>query len=252
MPVGLNGAGNTPFEESDALSFALDEILKRLDSIERRLARLEAEAPARRPESEASNAADFGGAPPASGMPVKTTDHGIAHAREPGSSSVERPEPAQPAATPGSPVAASGPAAPRPGVAVGDEPRSYSATATAPATERLHPLSKERGSPDSPFPDLSMLEEKIERRKGPAQRLDVRAAIESHPRICTRIQQLWGSPECEGYINDLVIDTRGNRQGFPPDVMEELLYLGRLARALVILSVDGDLWDTFDQVGDRR
>jgi hypothetical protein len=35
-------------------------------------------------------------------------------------------------------------------------------------------------------------------------------------------------------------------------MMEELLYLGRLAPALVILAVDGDLWNTFDQVGDRR
>ena len=35
-------------------------------------------------------------------------------------------------------------------------------------------------------------------------------------------------------------------------MMEELLYLGRLARALVILKVGGDLWDAYDQIGDRR
>ena len=49
-----------------------------------------------------------------------------------------------------------------------------------------------------------------------------------------------------------MIDTRGNRKGFPPAVMEELLYLGRLARALVILNIGGNLWDAYDQIGDRR
>jgi hypothetical protein len=34
--------------------------------------------------------------------------------------------------------------------------------------------------------------------------------------------------------------------------MEELLYLGRLARALVILAVGGDMWESYDQIGDRR
>ena len=97
-----------------------------------------------------------------------------------------------------------------------------------------------------------MLDEKVEPRKGPAQKLNVKAAVEDYPRICTRLQQLWGSAECEGYITNLVIDTRGNRKGFPPAVMEELLYLGRLARALVILGIDGDLCDAFDQIGDRR
>jgi len=34
--------------------------------------------------------------------------------------------------------------------------------------------------------------------------------------------------------------------------MEELLYLGRLARALVILNIGGDLWDGYDHAGERR
>jgi len=103
-----------------------------------------------------------------------------------------------------------------------------------------------------PLPDLSLIDEKLEVKKGPVEILKVTAAIEQIPRISDRIQQLWGTPECEGYINSLVIDTRGNRKGFPEGVMEELLYLGRLARALVILNIKGDLWDQFDQVGDRR
>ena len=103
-----------------------------------------------------------------------------------------------------------------------------------------------------PFPDLSLLDEKLEPRKGPAEKVQARAALEDLPRICNRIQELWGTPQCEDYLTSLVIDTRGNRKGFPPEIMEELLYLGRLARALVILGVRGDLWDAYDQIGDRR
>lgn len=208
-------------KERDSLSSPLEHILKRLDAIEQRLSRLEASSAPSSAAPQASNAAAF-------------AQHAAA------------------AATPGEQVAPAAVHPAPPKVAVGSEPKSYSATATAPSTERLHPLSTERGGIDAPFPDLSQLDEKVDPRKGPAQHIDVAAAIEDYPRICKRIEQLWGSPECEGYINNLVIDTRGNRKGFPPAVMEELLYLGRLARALVILSIDGDLWDTFDQVGDRR
>lgn len=224
-------------KERDELSSPLEEILKRLEAIEMRLSQLESAQGRLPPAPEASNAAAFRGGPP---VPVNE-----AAAR--GSDQAPRDtSPAQaPSAGPESP-------APAPRVAVGNEPKSYSSTAVAPSTERLHPLSHGRAPADPPLPDLSLLDEKVDPRKGPAQVVEVQAAIEDYPRICARIQQLWGSPECEGYINNLVIDTRGNRKGFPPAVMEELLYLGRLARALVILSVNGDLWDTFDQVGDRR
>lgn len=239
MSVHTLVPGGKPIEEPDALSSPLEEILKRLDAIERRLAKLEALSVPLQSASEASNAAAFKAkrspSSPAPSAPAESVP------TRPAALSQPSPPPA-PAAN--VPVA--------PNVAVGNEPKSYSPTATAPATERLHPLSTDRGGIDAPFPDLSMLDEKVEPRKGPAEVLDVRAAIEDYPRISTRIQQLWGSPECESYINNLVIDTRGNRKGFPPAVMEELLYLGRLARALVILSIDADLWDTFDQVGDRR
>ena len=126
----------------------------------------------------------------------------------------------------------------------------YPSAADAPVTERLERVPVQASG--DPFPDLSLLDEKVEPRKGPAERLEIRAALEDYPRISNRIQQLWGTPDCEAYLNTLVIDTRGNRQGFAPAIMEELLYLGRLARALVILRVGGDLWEAFDQVGDRR
>lgn len=195
----------------------LDDILKRLESIERRIARLEAGAGVGKPANLAAVATPIVPAPPASAKPQAERVRAVA-------------EPA-----------------------VGIGPGASPLPVVDPVTERLTPVSPTRPViGDPPFPDLSQLDEKIEPRKGPAQKLDVRAALEDYPRISTRIQQLWGAPECEGYINNLVIDTRGNRKGFPPAMMEELLYLGRLARALVILNVGGDIWETLDQVGDRR
>ena len=124
------------------------------------------------------------------------------------------------------------------------------ATSTPPPTLRLAPIPPR--DPNDALPDLSLLDEKVEHRKGPAQKIDVVSALEEYPRICARVQQLWGTAECEAYLNTLVIDTRGNRKGFPAPMMEELLYLGRLARALVIINIGGDLWDGYDQAGDRR
>jgi hypothetical protein len=201
--------------EDDAVTSAVEQILKRLEGLERRIARLEAVAGIGRSSTRASNADAFRAAAPAE--------------------------------------SAQGPSAPRtiiPQPVAEQAPLAAgSSAADAAVTQRLDRMP---GREADPFPDLSQLEEKLEPRKGPAQQVQVRAALEDNPRISNRIQQLWGTPDCEEYLNSLVIDTRGNRKGFPPTVLEELLYLGRLARALVILRVSGDLWETFDQVGDRR
>lgn len=213
--------------KANASRGALDEILQHLNMLEARLARLESAVGIGSLPLQASNADEF---------------TGTARTLAAGGPSIAA-EAAPPADA----------ASPKDGtIAIGTEPKSYSPTATAPATERLQPLSAARTSIDAAFPDLSMLDEKVEIKKPPAQRVVVKAAIEDYPRIASRIQQLWGTPECEGYITDLVVDTRGNRKGFSPQVMEELLYLTRLARGLVILAIDADRWDTYDQVGDRR
>ena len=197
----------------DHVTSALEYIVKRLEGLERRIARLEAAAGvARSAAARASNADAFRTGPGATQL---------------------RPAPGTDASMPEPLAAAAGAAG---------------SAADAPKTERLDRVP----APGDPFPDLSMLDEKLEPRKGPAEHIQVRAAIEDYPRIANRIQQLWGTPDCEDYLTSLVIDTRGNRKGFPPPMLEELLYLGRLARALVILGVDGDLWDSYDQIGDRR
>ena len=58
--------------------------------------------------------------------------------------------------------------------------------------------------------------------------LDVRAGMEAHPRLLERICAIWRSPECARYLRCLILDERGDRQGFPPEVMSELLLLSSL------------------------
>lgn len=44
-------------------------------------------------------------------------------------------------------------------------------------------------------------------------------------RIVNRIAELWLTPQLEHYFNDLLVDRRGGRQGFPPEIMRELMTL---------------------------
>lgn len=54
----------------------------------------------------------------------------------------------------------------------------------------------------------------------------VESAIESRfPRIAREVMVRWPGPEIDAYLDSLLIDTRGNRMGFPPDVLEEIMFL---------------------------
>lgn len=46
--------------------------------------------------------------------------------------------------------------------------------------------------------------------------------------ILNRLMQVWATPEFELYMHDLMIDKRGGRQGFPLDVITELMFLSEL------------------------
>ncbi len=57
---------------------------------------------------------------------------------------------------------------------------------------------------------------------------DVRptALLRLHPRIANLIAATWGDPKAFGaYMESLLRDTRGNRQGFPPKIVAELVAL---------------------------
>jgi hypothetical protein len=53
------------------------------------------------------------------------------------------------------------------------------------------------------------------------------------PRILTTIQSLWGYPELNAYFRKLTLDNRGDREGFPQDVWEEIFTLLNLHRMIV-------------------
>jgi hypothetical protein len=60
----------------------------------------------------------------------------------------------------------------------------------------------------------------------------IRSAIEEmHPKLLTRISAIWQSSECYEYLKRLIIDERGDREGFDPNVMSELLFLSQILEA---------------------
>ena len=53
-----------------------------------------------------------------------------------------------------------------------------------------------------------------------------------YPRLMVRMIEDWSRPELAAEINQLIVDDRNGRQGFPPDVMEELWFLHRMHQSL--------------------
>ena len=91
----------------------------------------------------------------------------------------------------------------------------------------------------SPFPSI-MTEEQVEaaaaarrherydpfRRK---ERPDPWPIIEQRfPRIAGTIRERWGKRVLDDYFGKLVIDDRGGRQGFPPEVLSAIMEVARL------------------------
>lgn len=56
------------------------------------------------------------------------------------------------------------------------------------------------------------------------------SVIESRfPHVAKGLCESWGKPECQDYLDSLIIDKRGGRQGFPPEVSVELMMLYGIA-----------------------
>lgn len=54
----------------------------------------------------------------------------------------------------------------------------------------------------------------------------IKSALETiFPNIAENLTLVWGNPECEGYLNKLMINNRDDRQGFSLDVVSELMLL---------------------------
>lgn len=67
--------------------------------------------------------------------------------------------------------------------------------------------------------------------------------LERLPHVMSKVCLLWGQPECDAYINQLIMDSRdGNRQGLPWEAAMELMFLAELSvakRALVASAATG-------------
>jgi uncharacterized protein len=53
-------------------------------------------------------------------------------------------------------------------------------------------------------------------------------------RILTKIDELWDRPEIDDYFSDLIIDKRGGRQGFPKEVLADILMLRDVREAATL------------------
>lgn len=73
-----------------------------------------------------------------------------------------------------------------------------------------------------------------------------------YARVFNNIMKYWGTPKCDEYFEDLIVDKRGGRQGFPPDVAGDIVRLSKVhARVMEVraaqLAPKGDPWKN-DQV----
>ena len=86
--------------------------------------------------------------------------------------------------------------------------------------------------------DASLIDKAFAR--PPPEKLNVRAALEElHPKITERVTGTWRTAELLQYLNKLIVDERGDRAGFAPAVMSELLLLSAILEA-------PDLQDAWD------
>lgn len=65
-----------------------------------------------------------------------------------------------------------------------------------------------------------------------------------YPRVFNKIMSLWDSPEIDAYFMDLIVDTRGGRQGFPDDVAAEIVHLSLVHGAHHKSQQQTDVWES--------
>jgi ankyrin repeat protein len=75
------------------------------------------------------------------------------------------------------------------------------------------------------------------------------AALEAkYSRVFNKIIGMWGTQELEEHFNDLIVDKRGGRKGFPADVAADIILLSRLHERLLMSAgmkheqTSGDPW----------
>lgn len=78
--------------------------------------------------------------------------------------------------------------------------------------------------------------------------------IERYPRIVNRLALCWDDPELlDRLFDDMMVDRRGKRRGFAPDVMRELLALREYTTSNRPIEERGDKWEArLQATADRR
>jgi hypothetical protein len=98
---------------------------------------------------------------------------------------------------------------------------------------------EDAGSPRSDFPSImshEAVDQVVEARWRKQQELDrgkdkpdpwpiIECAF---PRIAATIRDQWGKRALDDYFSKLVVDDRGGRQGFPPEVLSAIMEVARL------------------------
>lgn len=57
---------------------------------------------------------------------------------------------------------------------------------------------------------------------------EVSAIERRFSRIANELVKRWQRDDIDAYLNSLMLDDRGNRQGFPPEVLEEIMFLSSI------------------------
>lgn len=63
-------------------------------------------------------------------------------------------------------------------------------------------------------------------------------------RIFAKVMELWGTPQLDPFLSELMIADKEGRQGFPPEVMSELIFLSMFHDEYLAKKADGagDIW----------
>jgi len=70
---------------------------------------------------------------------------------------------------------------------------------------------------------------------------DVSVICDHYPRIGEKITLLWGTAELQKYLNNLIIDGRGDREGFPQHIASIILKIHQEHGKLVV-DTDHNPW----------
>ncbi|MBP9217848.1 MAG: hypothetical protein KBD39_06185 [Sterolibacterium sp.] len=115
----------------------------------------------------------------------------------------------------------------------------------------LEPLNFEAPEPDNTSRMSLSLEPVPEHQQAQAQAAasepppvnDERAALEEFGRVLKNIQGIWATRECDQFLHELFMDSRGGtRRGFPMNAAEEIMFLvkfNKTVRALPLVDQMG-------------